>query len=68
MGLHEQRWSMVLELYCRKAEKKRKGRKREVIHGHVERRGKGGGEGELERRMRGKSLREQGGGQAAPSI
>jgi hypothetical protein len=29
LGLDEQRQSMVLELYCRKAEGKRKGRKRE---------------------------------------
>jgi hypothetical protein len=28
---------MVLELYCRKAGGKRKGRKRETGHGHVER-------------------------------
>jgi hypothetical protein len=28
-GLDEQRQSMVLELYCRKAERKRGGRKRE---------------------------------------
>jgi hypothetical protein len=52
---------MVLELYCRKAERNRKDRKGEVGHGHVERRGKGEGERELEIRMRGKSLREQGG-------
>jgi hypothetical protein len=32
---------MVLELYCRKAGRKREGRKREASHGHVERRGKG---------------------------
>jgi hypothetical protein len=33
---------MVLELYCRKAEKKREGRKREreASHGHVERGGR----------------------------
>jgi hypothetical protein len=41
---------MVLEIYCRKAGRKRKGRKREP--GHVERRGKGGREGELEMRVR----------------
>ena len=29
MGLDEQRQSMVLELYCRKAGRKREGRKRE---------------------------------------
>jgi hypothetical protein len=33
---------MVLELYCRKAERKTVERKREASHGHVERRGKGG--------------------------
>jgi hypothetical protein len=34
----EQRQSMVLELYCRKAERKREGkRKREASYGHVER-------------------------------
>jgi hypothetical protein len=32
---------MVLELYCRKAEKKREGRReREASHGHVERGGR----------------------------
>ena len=40
---------MVLELYCRKAERKREGRKREADHGHVEKEGEGGG---LERRVR----------------
>jgi hypothetical protein len=44
---------MVLELYCRKAERKRKGRRKEAVRGHVERRG----ERELEIRVRGKSLR-----------
>jgi hypothetical protein len=39
---------MVLELYCRKAEGKREGRKgREAGHGHVE-----GGEGGERRRAR----------------
>ena len=47
VGLDEQRQSMVLELYCRKAERKREGRKRETSHGHVERRGKGGRKGGL---------------------
>jgi hypothetical protein len=42
VGLDEQRQSMVLELYCRKAKRKREGkRKRHVGHGYVERRGKG---------------------------
>ena len=42
VGLHDQRQSMVLELYCRKAGGKREGRKREgeASHGHMERRGK----------------------------
>ena len=38
-GLDEQRQSMVLELYCRKAGRKREGRKREAGHGHMERGG-----------------------------
>ena len=50
---------MVLELYCRKTERKREGRKGEAGHGQVERRGKGRG-GELEMKIRGKSLRERG--------
>ena len=52
VGLDEQRQSMVLELYCRKAERKREGRKRETSHSHVERRGKGEREGGLEKRVR----------------
>jgi hypothetical protein len=40
-GLDEQRQSMVLELYCRKAGGKRESRKREISHGQEERRGKG---------------------------
>jgi hypothetical protein len=43
---------MALELYCRKAERKREGRKKETSHGHVERRGKGRGERELKMRIR----------------
>ena len=39
---------MVLELYCRKAERKYKERRKEASHGHVERRGKGVREGGLE--------------------
>jgi hypothetical protein len=41
--LDDQRQSMVLELYCRKAERKREGRKTEgkAGHGHLERGGKG---------------------------
>ena len=52
MCLGEQRQSVVLELYCRKAGRKKKGRKRETSHGHMERRGKGGREGGLEMRVR----------------
>jgi hypothetical protein len=52
VGLDEQRRSMVLELYCRKAERKRENKgKRGVSHGHVERGGKGE-RGELEMRVR----------------
>ena len=44
---------MVLDLYCRKAGRKRKGRKkREVDHGHMERGEKGEREGGLEMRVR----------------
>jgi hypothetical protein len=50
-GLDAQRQSMVLELYCRKAVRKREGRKRETSHG-MWRGGKGGREGELEMRVR----------------
>ena len=52
VGLDEQRQSMVLELYCRKAGRKKKGRKRETSHGHMERRGKERRKGELEMRVR----------------
>ena len=40
-GLHDQRQSMLLELYCRKPGGKREGRKREeeAGHDHVERGG-----------------------------
>jgi hypothetical protein len=43
---------MVLELYCRNAEKKREGRKREISHGHMERSGEGWREGGLDMRVR----------------
>jgi hypothetical protein len=53
---------MVLEIYCRKAGRKRKDRNRETAHGHMER----GGERRERRRARdvskkGESLKEQGG-------
>jgi hypothetical protein len=48
VGLDEQRWPMVLELYCRKAERKREDRKGEASHDHLER---GGREGEKEKMM-----------------
>jgi hypothetical protein len=35
-GLDEQRQSMVLELYCRKAGEREKVKERETGHGHVE--------------------------------
>jgi hypothetical protein len=45
---------MVLEIYCRKSERKGEGKKREreTCHGHVERGGKGKREGGLETRVR----------------
>jgi hypothetical protein len=45
-GLDEQRQAMVLELYCRKAERKREDIKRGVSHVHVERGQKGEREGD----------------------
>ena len=52
VGLDEQRWSMVLELYYRKTERKREG-KREGLAMATWREGeKGGGKGELEMRVR----------------
>jgi hypothetical protein len=51
-SLHEQRQSMVLELYRRKAERKREGRIGEAGHGHVEKGGKGGEKREIEMRIR----------------
>jgi hypothetical protein len=59
-GLDEQRKSVFLELYCRKAERKREGSKRGQPWPHGER-----GEGRGRRRLRGgsksKNLRERGG-------
>jgi hypothetical protein len=53
VGLDAQRWSMVLELYCKKAERKREGkRKRGVSDGYMEKRKEGRGKGELEMRVR----------------
>ena len=46
VGLDEQRWSMVLELYCRKAERKREGRKERPAMA-TWRKGKRRGKGEL---------------------
>ena len=40
---------MVLEFYCRKAERKREGREGEAGHGHVEREGRREGEKESEK-------------------
>jgi hypothetical protein len=63
-GLDEQRQSMVLELYCRKAGRRREGRKRETGHGQVERGGKGEREG-LENK-KGEGLKRARRGQAVP--
>ena len=60
MGLDEQTQSIVLELYCRKAERKREGkRKGGAGHGQVERRE--GKRGARDESKKGESLREQGG-------
>ena len=65
----EQRQSIVLELYCKKAGRKREGRKRETTsHGHGEK-----GEGRERKRAReeskkGESLKRVRRGQAAPFI
>ena len=73
MGLDEQRQSMVLELYCRKAGRKREGRERErerereTSHGHMERGDKGEREGGLENK-KGESLKRARRNQAAPFI
>ena len=69
-GLDEQRQSMVLELYCRRAGRKKEGRKRE--RGRPRPRGKWG-EGRERRRARdeskkGESLKRERRGQAAPFI
>ena len=50
--LFKQGWSVVSGLYCRKAERTREGRMMETSHGHVEIRGMGQREGELEMRIR----------------
>jgi hypothetical protein len=44
---------MVLELYCRKAERKREGKKRETSYGHVE-------SGERRRRRRARDENKRG--------
>ena len=67
-GPCEQRQSMVLELYCRKAgEREKVERGREAGHGHVERGWKGEREGWLESK-KGESLKRARRGQAAPFI
>ena len=70
VGLGEQRQSVVLELYCRKAGRKREGRKRERLAMAM----LGGGEGKRERRRereeskKGESLKRERRGQAASFI
>ena len=62
VSLIEQSWCMALELYCRKAERKREGRRREASHGHMERGGgSGGGRRAIDENKRGESLIERGG-------
>lgn len=56
VDLDEQKWSMVLELYCRKAERKKIERERLAMVMWREE-----GEGRGRRRARLKSLREKGG-------
>jgi hypothetical protein len=66
VGLDEQRQSMVLEFYCRKAGRKERKREGEACHGHME----GGGEGERKRARKeskkGESLKRVRRGQAVP--
>jgi hypothetical protein len=69
VGLDEQRQSMVLELYCRKAGRKREGRKRERLAMAMWK----GEEGREKRRARDESKKGEGlkrarRGQAAPFI
>jgi hypothetical protein len=53
VSLDEQRLSMVLELYCRKGGRKRKVKRGRLTgHGHMDRRGEGMRERELEMRIR----------------
>ena len=52
VGLDEQRQSMVLKLYCRKAERKREGKKEGDWPWLGGEKGKGGREGGLERRVK----------------
>jgi hypothetical protein len=67
VGLDEQRQSIVLELYCRKAGRKREGRKRE--RGQPWPRGERGERREREGGLeKGESLKRSRRGQAAPFI
>jgi hypothetical protein len=59
VGLDGLRQSIVLELYLRKAGRKRQGRKRETGHGHIKKRGEGEREGGLERSIRKVSTKER---------
>jgi hypothetical protein len=64
-GLDEQRQSVVLELYCRKAGRKREGRKRERL-AMATWRGWGKGEREGLEIKKGESLKRSWRGKAAP--
>jgi hypothetical protein len=59
---------MVLELYCRKAGKRKEGRKREADHDHVERQRKGERGGARKESKKGESLKRARRGQTAPLI
>lgn len=61
VDLDEQKWSMVLELYCRKAERKKIERERLAMVMWRVVMWREGGEGRGRRRARLKSLREKGG-------
>ena len=63
-GLDEQRHSMILELYCRKAGRKREGRKREREAGHGQ---KEKGEGGIEMK-KGASLKRARRGPRSPLL
>jgi hypothetical protein len=60
-GLNEQRLSVVLQLYCRKVERKREDKKRGIHHSYVERGVKGERRRARDESKKDESLREIGG-------